>query len=430
MNKMFLDEHTTLENKIKLNVLNEDYFGKKPNIKKIEKAVRKFQENGGNPNNNSKAIKMLNEAIMDEFNFKKSNIHFVNIPILNAMTIPARGMFKNPIRFIKGSTSGIDVNNNGIRFKDKYNYKFSMYIFTPLIMTLTPEQVTGVILHEIGHNFQSNKGQGILFLTQALQEILNIGLIVFLKSFGKDIVKGFGQLEIIKQLDGVLHDLFKRGNKDKKAISEGFFSFKLLNYIMLVTAIVSNKVKLSFKSAFNISDMLFNFAFSFLGATTSYENEVTSDSFASMFGYGAETIKGLEEMEMIMSVTEEDKVEAFKDQLERDGLTNMFYSIDTYFTTIMSFTEPHPSTFKRAEEQIKFLNRELGKNTLSKEEKENIKDQIKLLETVTKDGFRSKMPKVNSTALKILEKLKAIITNPRGKESKFNDLKSYLGLKD
>jgi hypothetical protein len=412
---MFLDEYSVLQETIKARALNEDYFGKKDSIKEMEEVIKKMKDHKGNLNDSDLKIE-LEKLIAKEFNFKSADIKFINTSnYLNAATYPARSYYSNPIKFITGSVkNSIKVKKDGVEFKDRV-YNFRSIIGSPLIYNLEPAQTLGIILHEIGHNFQivDNGIIGRLF-----------GLLFLIPLFMSKIIS-----KLLSPLEGLFdklnYSLEKENMKDKKFISQYFSGQAFLKYYQLLFSIIP----ISVTTLTNLTNAIIKrLIHPESSKGNGYENEIASDSFANMFGYGAEAIKGLEEFKALTSAGEATDIEEFKKFLKNSEWASKFISFDTQLMTILLLTEEHPSNVQRANKQIRFAEYELKNNdNLSKKDKKELENQIKLLKTVSEDSFREYLQNEDAKErLEKMDKFKEWLLNPSKNDENYNDLKEYL----
>ena len=141
--------------------VNERYYGKSKDILKIEKAIGEYRKKympktADEIFKNPQILKGsytdaklfdISKAIKDAFGFKAVSLIIKPASLPNAATLPV----------ICGTTKDIvDYSSGHPRFKKEAEISCIIEINTPLIFNpeMTDEEVTAVLLHEIGHNFQ------------------------------------------------------------------------------------------------------------------------------------------------------------------------------------------------------------------------------------------------------------------------------------
>lgn len=142
----------------RLYILNEVYFGKTPEVLKIEKVIDEYKRKYTEDDIYSKDLTTdplkykLGEAIENAFGFEICEITIVPTSSLNACTMPIGYQLDT----IPGNNL-IVKSSSGYKYKKEAGYCLTMNLYAGLLLKpqFSAAEVTAVILHEIGHNFTS-----------------------------------------------------------------------------------------------------------------------------------------------------------------------------------------------------------------------------------------------------------------------------------
>lgn len=289
-------------------ILQEAYFGKTPEVLKIEKVVaalkNKYDGNYYNLNINKDPMRLkLDEAIEEAFGFNPAYCLFVATSDMNAQTI-STGMridVNNPKHLIVKT-------NNGYKYNPKAEVSTMFLLLNGLFFNpdMSPGEVTAILLHEIGHNFTSaqdntqfvmSKIQSVIYLMTSLLQPLD--LVTFPLFFTN---KGMtSNVEIRRWLEKhpVAYypvEIFGMGyNMLMDVISQ-------INSFFTVLAGIVGPIALTVNTIANlISRLIFSSSakIELVDAVTGhgYTDERFADNFAAMYGYSEELISGLSKLE-------------------------------------------------------------------------------------------------------------------------------------
>lgn len=274
--------------------LNEQYFGKTPEVLKIEQAIgnlrRKYIKQYDNTEifDDPKRFK-LNEAIEDAFGFGVVDVQFSLTKQINACTIPiGLALDESPAKELKLDTK------KGFKYNKSADYAVIIIITTGLFCNpeFTDGEVTAILLHEVGHNFSgatlptvgvmstlksviaaiSSIGASLL-VTANLGKQVNINFDRFLRAKAKNLTKIFDMIGLIY-------------NKIQDLLYEGYSVQKIMVLLNPINAIL---LAIYSVARYFTSNILFFIPNMIAG----YNDERFADSFAAMYGYGPELHEAL-----------------------------------------------------------------------------------------------------------------------------------------
>lgn len=285
-------------------ILNEMYFGKTPAVLKIERSIGKLRQKYMGDYRNKDILddsELLNlrKNIQDAFGFDLVDVSFEFSTIPNAYTI-ATSVQVDTFAKMKDLTV---TTKDGIKFKKEAKYVTLIVIFTGLILNpiLTDEEVTAVLLHEIGHNFTSAVLPPVAIVTK-------FALFVYLLTNMYSLLIVFIASETGIRANANFKDfLAKKAPRLKgllDAIGVGFsiykdFIMEILRSLDILVTLVNPPIALLTK-IFNLTRIKFGNVVGLLNTSTAqirYSDEQFADSFASMYGYGPALARCLEKMQ-------------------------------------------------------------------------------------------------------------------------------------
>ena len=333
---IFLNEFVN-ENKkeIEIKKLKEEYgivleafFGKKPNILKIEKAFDSILKKYGNPLDvmkitNCEELKTIKKCIKDEFGFKDVGFMFDYMNnIKNGATVPLTVTMTDPKPFQRKKS--IEASKSGFRFTKEAQMCFVM-IFYPGIFDQNPDhgaqltgaELTAMMLHEIGHNFTcgvSNKYKATAPFLPAMEmfgyilktigdlatlNIFDVGndaaMLFYSRKQANDSVEYIAtkyEKELKKELDQMKKEDPEAYKEFIDAINQGLQDDVKNKKISRTVNRLFGLIILPIRFVQNVVNLLFNTLTRHLG----YLDERFADSFAAMYGYGAEQVSVLNKL--------------------------------------------------------------------------------------------------------------------------------------
>ena len=302
----------------------EGYVGKTKNILEIERLLGVMIKKYGTTNiiENSRMTldacpekKKIEELVKKEFGFGHVTIVIKPQAIINAFTIPSGFIMRD---LAAGMPQ--EATKHGDRWYDeKHQYVFYMAFYTEDFNgTFTPGELTAMLLHEIGHNFDVSTAY---WFADCMFWGLCIGTgLFFMPAFKQTI--GILIYSIDHMLDyifpvRVVRNIIEIG---KRYLSIAMGPFKVIDYLMAVGG------QFAHDPVGTASSML-----------TGFGMEKFSDSFAAAYGYGPETISLMDKLDKVYMTTK------------------MGSAIDTYTwigqlapTFLLMFIDPHPENQTRA----------------------------------------------------------------------------------
>lgn len=276
-----------LDEAVRLTALQEAFVGKEP-VSKIQKAMDKivtYLETTPNGRINDTPLdRDLEKAIKDVFGFGYVDVFWSDAPSLigGPYTIPNATIFH--INESKSFTYG--KNSRGFYDKD-HELHCVIHINRDVIVNahLTSAELTAVLLHEIGHNFDYSPYKMLLAMISVLQ--LLYGNIAVLSNWAISELAPLSSLyPRLRNLDAVIADVlppFRYFTRFLYAIGSGATKFTLaaLSPLNFIT---------------NIPIALINSPFTYIANIFTRKGERFADSFAAMYGYGPEIASGLDKI--------------------------------------------------------------------------------------------------------------------------------------
>ena len=313
----------TFNKKYNHQYLEEGYVGKSDNLLEIEKVFeeikksiedqRWFQWSIGRRDAMVSRMERLLEA---EFGFASANIRLIEQAIPNAMTMPWLSRCNRKVL----TSMPKQLTRHGNRYKDNKTYVATFYLYTGLIEELTAEEMTAILCHEVGHNFDLMQANYCADLFAWLFFIYNnilepiADIVQFLNKVWTDIMLQIQ--EFFSKINIRLVKILEKGMFECAKL----FQFGISpTYVNILSSAITNPQQTMLRVAFS---------------TFGYAKEEWSDSFASAYGYGPALMSALSKMEDIMTMP---KMKIFK----RGAVLNQVYYVNSTLTSlpVMLFDE-------------------------------------------------------------------------------------------
>lgn len=377
--------------------LHEVYFGKTPELQKIEKQLGIFRQKylgryltNVHCNSDPDLLK-FNRMMEDYFGFGCFTLHIINQPIANAHTYPIDTRLD-----VLNTNKHLVADKKGFKFNKDADYSALVCIYSGAIFNpeFTDEEVMGIIMHEVGHNFYAalDRNHGVLSnlfcIITLIASIYNAIIYLLMGNISKSsdeikdiltstnlyrkIVDKIGQqLRTNQHALVLIYDWFETFGNITATVQGGLF--KLLDLI---------SVGLMWPAlGFLISLMKLRSPFSLVFLIWAYPNERLADNFCTMYGYGPAQAKALEKIQS-RSITLPSKIE---DVYNKIPIISNLYAINMSLGYIILETfDAHPNTMSRTKDQLDMLEREAMKEDLDPKMRKVIlsdvkacKDQIK-----------------------------------------------------
>lgn len=384
-------------------IIDEAYFGKTHEILAIEKQLHIFRNkyigsylmNSG-VNSDPDLIK-FDRMMEDYFGFGCFTMKIINEPVVNGFTCPIDYRFD-----VNRSAKDLIATKNGFKFKKEYDYALLMCSYSGIIFNdnFTDGEVMAMILHEVGHNFNSALNSKQSCMTDLFITITAINDILF--SF-------VGNPYAIKQLitntnswrkyadrlgrkwreDGVFYTRIYDVIKDIKSVVKVTHS-TIDDAVRVLTGGIGIILTAITQTLLNIKDIILN-PLSLLFAPMQYRNERGADNFATMYGYGPEEISLMNKF----SSKEIDSPKIVMNAVNKIPLISTLIHLNEFpGILLITIFDEHPNKMARCLDQLELLKREVQKDDLDPKMKKYILSDIKACEqqlaklTDTREGIK------------------------------------------
>lgn len=365
-------------------IFNEAYFGKSKELLEIENQIgiirRKFS--GGTyfgDWNGDPDVLRLNRLFEKAFNIYCFSTLIERGASYNAFTIPIAFnwdtlQFINPTRIKKMTI----VDEKGMKFKNENKFAIECHIYSGLLFDsdLSDGEITGIILHEIGHNFAEaldNKIAVNSMLFCSFETVLQIINIILNKTINvKAAVSSLTRFNFLNKFMADLREnIYNSDLKVFVTISHTFdgiialINDGILNLATLMSAFPNAAIaQIPVRVIQGLTKMVFK--------PTAYRNEKIADRFATMHGYGPELTSALSKMQLSANGMQ------FKQAIV-DASPFLGYALNLFPTLVSCLCSPfdeHPIWAERLEDQIRALEYELKKSDYDPKMKKEIKVQL------------------------------------------------------
>ena len=361
-----------------LHSVNEAYFGKSPRLVEIERNIKIIRSKFGTGNSlfggngiggvieQSEEWKRIRTLIEEQFGFYSVSLLLVRDAQLNACTFAITWTWDGSV----DASKYLIVNKDGMRYTKEAKFCTIICITEGLLFDkeFTEGEIVGVLLHEIGHNFDTtvykHVGSFVLFslVLDLMSSIQTLDPLLFLST----ITTSTG---IRKSISTNLNDLM-----DTKV----WAIYDTVKWILSVPFTILDKLLAPILKMFSYGSSAVMgvwttlmsgglSAFIMLGGRYSSEN--FADKFASMHGYGYEQITALRKMETNSFGTES--------IIENIPLIGHAYGL--YFIAagmLAGLAEPHPVFSARVKSIIGVISSDLKDKRIDKKTRDLIKKDL------------------------------------------------------
>ena len=353
--------------------VTEAYIGKTKELLAIERLfdtlIVKFKKDQGIQLNDCKEMRAINELFKKQFGFNEFTIVWMPDMTVNGFTYGQSVITKN----LHGKSFKLDKSRG---YYD-VDHAMSVLVCMHTGMLTTPEvsgdALTGVVLHEIGHNFDNS----IYLYAQELMSIrenifgalfANLMKIGFGK-YGKDMAQTLGYLESMDKNSTFLVrqalKIYTLAQSIEKKIKNTKTLFKLLQG---TCRIVSKVTPLSV-----------------IDAILGVDGEFHSDEVAAMYGYGAGNAK------FLMGIRNYDYGEGdYRHYVPTTlmpivDLSELALTSFIFTANPLSLINAHPSDRTRARNMIKKLERDLANADYPPKMKETLQKDLEEQKKIYKE---------------------------------------------
>lgn len=380
-------------------ILNEMYFGKTPAILKIERSIGKIrQKYMGQYRDkeilNDPEVLNLEKYIQEAFGFDLVDVSFEFSTIPNAYTI-ATSVQVDTLPKLEDLTV---TSHDGIRFKKEAKYATLIVIFTGLLLNpiLSDEEVTAVLLHEIGHNFTSAILPSVAVVTRLslfayiLSSTYSIFTIFVASNAGIRANANFTKF-LSDKAPGVKNIL------DFTAVCFSAYKDLLIEFIKSIDVLLTltNPPLSLMVKILNVSKIKFGNAIGLINTSAAqvrYSDEQFADSFAAMYGYGPALASCLEKMQDT-PVFVADKL------INKIPLLANFYELfnaPLYF--LLYGLDEHPETIARLKHIMNAIETDLKDKKVSPAMQKRLKQDFAEIKAKLSE-YETKSNRANSTIL-------------------------------
>lgn len=331
--------------------------------------------------NSDKDLLKFDRMMEDIFGFGCFTLHIHNQPSVNAFTMPIdfRCDYRNP-------TDNIIADKNGFKFKKEYSYAAILGIYSGLIFNpaFTTPEVMALLLHEIGHNFNSalNKSNGtftnIIVTIETFISIMSGSPLALINT-----IKNSNQMRMALDTAG-------KNMREKNAIPVIVYdAFKQLQSVLNTTALTINDIlRVGSLGTLTIINALYNCVRSALmyiinpaniitkiiGLNIKYKSELTADNFPTIYGYGPELASALNKFEGAEGDSSSIIMRSFN---KIPVLSTIMHCNEIPVFFLAQMFDEHPHSTARIKDQLDLLNLELSKQDMDPKMVDRIKKDIK-----------------------------------------------------
>ena len=331
--------------------------------------------------NSDKDLLKFDRMMEDIFGFGCFTLHIHNQPSVNAFTMPIdfRCDYRNP-------TDNIIADKNGFKFKKEYSYAAILGIYSGLIFNpaFTTPEVMALLLHEIGHNFNSalNKSNGtftnIIVTIETFISIMSGSPLALINT-----IKNSNQMRMALDTAG-------KNMREKNAIPIIVYdAFKQLQSVLNTTALTINDIlRVGSLGTLTIITALYNCVRSALmyiinpaniitkiiGLNIKYKSELTADNFPTIYGYGPELASALNKFEGAEGDSSSIIMRSFN---KIPVLSTIMHCNEIPVFFLAQMFDEHPHSTARIKDQLDLLNLELSKQDMDPKMVDRIKKDIK-----------------------------------------------------
>ena len=331
--------------------------------------------------NSDKDLLKFDRMMEDIFGFGCFTLHIHNQPSVNAFTMPIdfRCDYRNP-------TDNIIADKNGFKFKKEYSYAAILGIYSGLIFNpaFTTPEVMALLLHEIGHNFNSalNKSNGtftnIIVTIETFISIMSGSPLALINT-----IKNSNQMRMALDTAG-------KNMREQNAIPVIVYDvFKQLQYVLNTTALTINDIlRVGSLGTLTIITALYNCVRSALmyiinpaniitkiiGLNIKYKSELTADNFPTIYGYGPELASALNKFEGAEGDSSSIIMRSFN---KIPVLSTIMHCNEIPVFFLAQMFDEHPHSTARIKDQLDLLNLELSKQDMDPKMVDRIKKDIK-----------------------------------------------------
>lgn len=368
--------------------INEVYIGKTKDILRAEELLGVFREKYmgkyylNTRVNSDKELLKFNRLIEDVFGFGCFTLQIHNVPQANAFTMPIDYRHDYLI-------NEVITDENGFRFIKDADYSCICGIYSGVIFNpeYTDSEVFALILHEIGHNFNSaiNEPAGVMMrMYSTMAYALNLytaylgnipGAIELVRNSNQwrtPVDKAIRNMREKGKLPIILIDVLNQINDLKNSglmVIDALLRIGSLGSLTLLSALTSVMRALN-----PVNSILI-----FSRVKTMTSSELSADNFATIYGYGPELSSALNKISTSSKANPNFIIKTFD---KVPVVSQLMHTIEIPAYMFASIFDEHPQEIHRVKDQIRLLQREIEKEDLDPKMKKVIQSDMRECEKV------------------------------------------------
>ena len=368
--------------------INEVYFGKPKLLLEMEKCIHTIRERYDNHGNyqlfydtfggrgageieQSAEWKRIKSIIEEEFGFYSVTFTLLRDSTPNACTLPISITYDGVIKAKQNAT----ISKKGIRYDKSARYCTIIMITEGLFFgDFTDAEVVAILLHEIGHNFDSSFYGHLTPFTFLDLTLGVITALVFNNNIsallGAIIATTGGRRMVSTSINTLMASKF----------------WCIVDWFSFINKMQLNLVRQLFKPVFTIMNVVKVGAYVASGLAWlnayyimcgSYTRENIADRFAAMYGYGPEAASADIKFDNPVGT---EKI------LDRIPVVGSIYGLFTVAASVLfTFVDPHPVTSARVNSYISLIEHDLKNSDLDEKTKKCIREDIKKINATIKE---------------------------------------------
>ena len=340
----------------------EAYYGKLPEFEQIEACFASIikkartEKYKSNPNTYPET-KKIQKLFAKVFGLKKMIFYWVPSDINNAYTVTLYSMmlFGESEDFIEKRTDRGFYDTSG-------KSMFTVYAYTGILSkqtNLTAGELTAILLHEFGHNFDYSRYHMISFV---LDLLTNPMLAIYTQTHKNIEDHNEVKEEYYKQTKKQWDPLYKSESKRKKEAEKYKKNLKKALNKGMFTQTVKFLLQTSLFPIYLVMALPIQ-----LTSLDGKKGELFADSFATSYGYGPDLISGLEKLSDLSYV----KIDKHSKGL--DVMRDLNTAMDEMF---IGMYEIHGTNQERCRETIKKLEADIKAGDYPPELKEDLYNEL------------------------------------------------------
>lgn len=373
-------------------VLNEIYFGKQPELLEMEKQIgkirRKFEYKKLFKNYNScQETQDFNRMVENFFGFKTFSLLIdPHMTDYNAYTIPVSYRVDGKL-----SKNAVIASKKGFKYRPEDKFCTVVCIYSGLMMDdrFTDAEILAIILHEIGHNFQTalTDNGGLMDIVYKTSYVLQFPLILLQSLFIG--MPGVRTVALGSNAFGnMIYNAYNKACREDKLFASGVqtlqniggaigLGVRTINNIIVYAQMLFNPIGTMLNNLINrIYSTLRNFnIINLLFKSQKYKDEKIADNFAAMYGYGADLTSGLGKMGTTAP-------NALDNYIQTSPIFGKLYDLVLIPSRVFLYLfDEHPEYPARIKNELNMLESDLERTDLDPKLRKELESNIKDIKT-------------------------------------------------